>query len=292
MFVSRPQYERALPAGLEHPAARQWRVVELALNAPWFLLLLEVVDDEEPALSVLQTLCVASDQDLLGLLSGVEPARVRGIVCMLPAWHSSTGQWCSREVREVWQCSSDSGRRIVLVDKAGQHFDLGTGSEQGVPANSELVLRVRSSSAARSASPAAGNGSSRGYASSISTKALFTASSKARDERAGSADMLSVAAAARLMAVEAATIRSWIRVGRVIALEMPPKSARLPRWQFEPATWEVIPDIAKALGTTHGWAIVGFLETPCGMLDGATPREALERGRIQRVLDAALAASF
>ncbi|WP_157275610.1 hypothetical protein [Pelomonas sp. Root1444] len=292
MFVSRPHYERALPAGLEHPAARQWRIVELALNAPWFLLSLEVVDDEEPALGVLQTLCIASDQDLLSLLSGVDPARVRGVVCMLPAWLSSTGQWCSRDVREVWQCASDTGRWILLVDKAGQHFDLGMRSENTVPATRELVLRLRSGATPSSACLAAGISSSRGYASSISTKALFNASSEARDERAGATDMLSIPEAARLVAVRVATLRSWIRDGRVIALELPHKASRLPRWQFEPAMWDAIPDIAKALGTTHGWDILGFLETPCGMLDGVTPREAMERGRLQRVLDAAWAASF
>lgn len=292
MFVSRPQYERALPVGLEHPAARQWRVVELALNAPWFLLSLEVVDDVEPALSVLQTLCIASDQDLLGLLSGVDPARVRGIVCMLPAWHSSTGQWCSREVREVWQCPSDTGRQILLVDKVGQHFDLGMVSDNPVPTDRQLVVRVRSGFTARSAGPAAGISSSGRYASSTATKMLFNASSKARGERARAKDMISVAEAARLVAVEASTIRSWIRDGRVIAIDVPSKTPRLPRWQFENAMRDAIPGIAQALGTKHGWAILGFLETPCGMLDGATPREAIERGRLSRVLDAALASSF
>ncbi|PTT92573.1 hypothetical protein DBR42_01670 [Pelomonas sp. HMWF004] len=292
MFVSRPQYERALPAGLEHPAARQWRIVELALNAPWFLLSLKVVDDQEPALSVLQTLCIASDQDLVGLLTGVDPARVGGVVCMLPPWHSPTGQWCSREVWEVWQCHSDAGHRITFVDKAGQPFDPGLGSESTVLAARELVWRLSSGSIALSAGPAAGVSNSGRYANSISTKALFTASSKARDQRAGATDMLSMSEAARLLAVSAATLLSWIRDGRVIALEVPHKTSRLPRWQFEPAMRDAIPDIAKALGTTHGWDILGFLETPCGMLDGATPREAVERGQLQRVLDAAWAASF
>lgn len=292
MFVSRPQYERALPTGLEHPAARQWRIVELALNAPWFLLSLELADDQEPALSVLQTLCIASEQDLLGLLSAVDPACVRGIVCMLPAWHSSTGQWCSREIREIWKCPSDSGCRIVLVDKAGQHFDFGMGPEPTGPENRELVLRVRPRAPAGCAGLAAGVGGIRAYASATSTNTLLNSSSKARDERAGATDMLSIAEAARLVAVGATTIRSWIRDGRVIALEVPPKTYRLPRWQFEPPVRDVLPEITKALGTTHGWDILGFLETPCGLLDGATPREAIERGRLQRVLDAALAASF
>ncbi len=292
MFISRPQYERAIPVGLEHPDARQWRIVELALNAPWFLLSLEVVDDVEPALSVLQTLCVATEQDLFGLLSGAALARVRGVVCMLPAWLSSTGQWCSREVREVWQCTSDTGRQILFVDDAGMHIDLGTGSDNPVPTNRQLVVRVSSGSTARSTDPAAGINSSGRYASSAVTKMLLGASLKARDERARAKDMISVAAAARLISVEASIIRSWIRDGRVIAVDVSSKTPRLPRWQFEPAMRDAIPGIAEALGTKHGWDILGFLESPCDMLDGVTPREAIERGRLPRVLDAAIAASF
>lgn len=166
------------------------------------------------------------------------------------------------------------------------------GSDIPVPATRELVVRVNSRPTARSGVSAGGNSGSSGYASSTSTNTLINASSKARGKRVGAKDMLSIAEAARLMAVEPATIRSWVRDGRVIAVDVSSRASRLPRWQFEPAMREAIPGIAKALGTKHGWAVLGFLETPCGMLDGMTPREAVERGRLQLVLDAALAASF
>lgn len=44
MFTTYPPYEFPIPPGLAHPDARYWRVVELSLHAPWFLLSVEVPD--------------------------------------------------------------------------------------------------------------------------------------------------------------------------------------------------------------------------------------------------------
>jgi hypothetical protein len=41
------------------------------------------------------------------------------------------------------------------------------------------------------------------------------------------------------------------------------------------------------LGTTDGWALLAFLETPHGALDGTTPRAAIEQGHAERVLELA-----
>ena len=104
--------------------------------------------------------------------------------------------------------------------------------------------------------------------------------------------MLSVAQAARYAGTTVLTIRSWILIGRAIALERPRNSYRLPRWQFEPALWDAIPHLAEALDTNQGWALLSFLETPCGALNGRTPRQAIEHGDLRRVLEACFAASF
>ncbi|MDH4392551.1 MAG: hypothetical protein QE285_14150 [Aquabacterium sp.] len=50
--------------------------------------------------------------------------------------------------------------------------------------------------------------------------------------------------------------------------------------------------LARALGTTDGWALLSFLETPHGALEGATPRAAIEQGRAERVLEIARHAAF
>ena len=104
--------------------------------------------------------------------------------------------------------------------------------------------------------------------------------------------MLSVAQAARSAGLAVSTIRSWIASGRVIALERPRNSYRLPRWQFEPAIWSAIPQLVEVLNTTGGWALLSFLETPCGALGGRTPRQAIEQGDLRQVMRAGYAERF
>jgi len=142
MFVSQPQYEFPFPPDLEQPGSQHWRVVELTLHAPWFLLSVEIFDAEIRDCSMTRTICIAWDHDLADVLRGLEPDRVLGIVCMMPAWASPTGQWSSREVREVWTCTSDAGQSVLLCDAAGQEFDCGPVPEHVEPMKKDLLLRV------------------------------------------------------------------------------------------------------------------------------------------------------
>jgi hypothetical protein len=89
-----------------------------------------------------RTLCIAWDTDLADVLRSLDAERVMGIVCMMPAWQSSNGQWSSREIREVWIRSSAAGQSVLLLDAAGQELDCGLVPEHSEPMNSELVLRV------------------------------------------------------------------------------------------------------------------------------------------------------
>ena len=142
MFVSQPQYEFPFPPDLEQPGSQHWRMVELTLHAPWFLLSVEIFDAEIPDCSMTRTLCIAWDCDLAEVLRGLNAQHVRGIVCMMPAWASANGQWSSREVREVWTCTSTAGTSVLLRDEAGQEFDCGLVPEHVEPLTKELVLRV------------------------------------------------------------------------------------------------------------------------------------------------------
>jgi hypothetical protein len=48
--------------------------------------------------------------------------------------------------------------------------------------------------------------------------------------------------------------------------------------------------MAAALGSTDGWQLLAFLESPHPALDGQSPRTALEQGTpAQRVIDLATA---
>ncbi|RTL41054.1 MAG: hypothetical protein EKK53_14280 [Burkholderiales bacterium] len=142
MFVSQPQYEFPFPPGLEQPGCQHWRMVELTLHAPWFLLTVEVFDTEIRDCSMSRTICIAWDYDLAEVLRGLDAELVLGIVCMVPAWASPNGQWSSKEVREVWMCSSLAGQSVLLVDAVGQEFDCGLVPEHVEPVKKDLVLRV------------------------------------------------------------------------------------------------------------------------------------------------------
>ena len=59
MFVSQPQYEFPFPPDLEQPGSQHWRMVELTLHAPWFLLTVEIVDAALLDCSLSRTGCCA-----------------------------------------------------------------------------------------------------------------------------------------------------------------------------------------------------------------------------------------
>ena len=77
------------------------------------------------------------------------------------------------------------------------------------------------------------------------------------------------------------TISAWIKSGRCIGVTHLRRGFKIPKWQFEPYVFPVIQALSEALGTTDGWQILSFLETPHEALDGLAPRIALEREALQ-----------
>ena len=130
------------------------------------------------------------------------------------------------------------------------------------------------------------------YASPRVTRALLADSLPARNERLASADMISTDEAAVLAQTTRATIDAWIDKGRCIGLAQAVRGHRLPRWQFESRMWDALPKLTAALNTRDGWALVSFLESPNGALNGITPRAAIEQGQEARVLQVAEAEGF
>lgn len=125
------------------------------------------------------------------------------------------------------------------------------------------------------------------YVSLEETRVLLSSSLAARKARLAADDMLSTDEAAELANTSRVTINAWIAKGRCIGLSQTKRGFRLPRWQFEPRLWPLVPKLAAALDTTEGWALLTFLETPHGALGGATPRAAIEQGQGKRVLEIA-----
>lgn len=122
------------------------------------------------------------------------------------------------------------------------------------------------------------------YASVEETRKLLASGFAARNARLAAVDMVSTDEAARLVGTSRVTINAWIDKGRCIGLTQTKRGFRVPVWQFEPRMWDVLSRLATALGTTDGWTLLNFLESPLGALGGLTPRAAIEQGQGERVL--------
>jgi len=122
------------------------------------------------------------------------------------------------------------------------------------------------------------------YAPADPVLSLISHGLAARQHRLSADDMLSVEEAACLVGASRATINTWIAKGRAIGLSQTKRGFRMPKWQFEPTMWGALQRMSSALGTTEGWALLSFLESPNGALDGRTPRQAIEQGQAEQVI--------
>jgi len=116
------------------------------------------------------------------------------------------------------------------------------------------------------------------YASEAQTDALLRSGAAYRRERMQAADMITTDEAAELAGTSRVTINTWIKAGRCIGVSHLRRGFKLPRWQFEPFVFPYLQPLSQALGTTDGWQLLAFLESPFPALDGLTPRVALEQG--------------
>lgn len=139
-----------------------------------------------------------------------------------------------------------------------------------------------------SARPRRGRGTpSFDYASPTEARALLANSLASRQQRLQAPDLISTDEAAALAGTSRVTVNAWIAKGRAIGLTQIKRGHRLPRWQFEPRLWDALPHLSAALGTKDGWALLAFLESPHGGIDRLTPREVIEQGHADRVIELA-----
>jgi hypothetical protein len=123
------------------------------------------------------------------------------------------------------------------------------------------------------------------YASEAQTTALLRSGAQYRRDRMDAQDMITTEEAAQLAGTTRVTINAWIKNGRCLGVTHLRRGFKLPKWQFEPALWASISPISEQLGSTDGWRVLGFLESPLQALNGLTPRASLEQGEaLERVL--------
>ena len=120
MFVTEPQHEFSICSHLGTSGNRHWRLVHVAVHTLWFVLTVEVPDGD---VALERTACVASDSDLAALLDSLGDVRAVSLLCMTPGRWSATGQWATRDVREVWEARSAAGDLVILLrDEHGYEF--------------------------------------------------------------------------------------------------------------------------------------------------------------------------
>jgi hypothetical protein len=152
------------------------------------------------------------------------------------------------------------------------------------------TLAIHPPLATRSALPRHGASADSPYATAAQTQVLLRSGAQYRRERMDAADMISTDEAAALAGTTRVTVNAWIKAGRCIGVAHLRRGFKLPRWQFEPVVWPVLQPLAKALGSSDGWQLLSFLESPATALDGQTPRAALEQGTApERILALATA---
>jgi excisionase family DNA binding protein len=115
----------------------------------------------------------------------------------------------------------------------------------------------------------------------------LASSLSSRQQRLDAPDMMSTDEAAELVGASRVTVNAWITKGRAIGLTQTKRGFRMPSWQFEPLVWAALPKLSATLATTEGWALLSFLESPHGALNGLTPRLAIEQGQAARVIELA-----
>ncbi len=128
------------------------------------------------------------------------------------------------------------------------------------------------------------------YATAAQTAAVLRSGAQYRRDRMEAADMVTTDEAAELAGTSRVTVNAWIKSGRCLGVAHLRRGFKLPRWQFEPAIWPALQPLAKNLGTPDGWQLLAFLESPATLLNGQTPRAALEQGiSLDRILALATA---
>ena len=100
-------------------------------------------------------------------------------------------------------------------------------------------------------------------------------------------DMLSADAFAKLLGTTRMTVNTKRQAGQLLGLDGAKRGFRFPEWQLGPEG-KPYPDLQALQERLGGpWALYRFLVQPQGGLEGLTGREALERGRGPKALEAA-----
>jgi hypothetical protein len=107
---------------------------------------------------------------------------------------------------------------------------------------------------------------------------------KSLHDRFNDPDMLSIPQIAAMTQLSEKHVLELVETGRAISLVDEHGEHRLPYWQFFDPLWTQLPQIRAAVLHQSSSYLLDFLEQSSDSFCGMTPRMALERGHLSRVL--------
>jgi len=138
MFISAPAFEQRVPRELLPPGGRAWRVLELSLLVPWYVV--TVAADE----GIAQTFLVAWDSDLLAFLEPGAQNTITSLTFFAPP-SNAIGNWTAREVRSVWKAWFGSGENSFCLsfrDDNGEFWNSTSSASIAQTSRRELLMRL------------------------------------------------------------------------------------------------------------------------------------------------------
>lgn len=146
MFITHPFAKNAIPAGLLPDDSAQWRLIEVLLYAPWFIV---STGQPNPSTELFDctTWCVGSANDLREILDDKGSRAVLELICVRPTHFKRQGFWEPVTITKVWLARHCDDDVICISDSRGVEFLIGPVFEEVAEVSDRMLLWESSSSA-------------------------------------------------------------------------------------------------------------------------------------------------
>jgi len=140
MFLTNPSYQLVLPPALAEPGEQVWRLVELQLQLPWFLVTMLHTEED---VTFRRTFFLCWETDLIELLVSTAATRPVALQMVQPPSDGVSG-WSTRSITRVWRlrdAERDDERPFVVFEGAeGACLCPGSGDTLGADFEGREVL--------------------------------------------------------------------------------------------------------------------------------------------------------
>ena len=142
MFVTKADFEQAMPPALCPPDTKHWHAMALSSHLPWFLVVTKVKVKRR---SFTQTTALAWEWSVIGLVESAPPGTILSLHYISPSLTRIEG-WTMSRVSELWHPSkeelSQTGPLLLrFADKDGL-YDCYETDVRGENPERRLLLRI------------------------------------------------------------------------------------------------------------------------------------------------------